>query len=355
MAKPGPAHLIFRLQLKLHRLLHWEYWPMWTLYLSLAPWYLACSLRARSLGFFNAVNPSFKYGGMSPESKDEMHLLFPPGMLPKSILIKKGEPLPDIEKRVDEQNLAFPMIVKPDRGYRGKQVKLVRDLNELRQYAAGAGFDFLIQEYIPLPLEIGVFYMRYPDQSQGFISGIVEKKGVTITGDGIHTAGQLVGKSYRYHPQSSWLEKENKSVWNTILGKDEQILLSPIGNHARGSTFYDSSHKASEKLNVVIDRLSQSIPGFYYGRYDIKFNSWEELENGLNFKVIELNGAFSEPTHIYDPGHSYLFGLKEMARHWRHMAKIARLNHNLGHPYLPVTEIVPMISDIYQNKTDLDR
>lgn len=292
---------------------------------------------------------------MSPESKDELHKRFPHGLLPKSILIKKGDALPDFEKSLSEQNLSFPLLVKPDRGYRGKRVKLVRDVNDLKQYASKAGFDFLIQEYISLPLEIGVFYMRYPDQPRGFISGIVEKKGVMVTGDGLQTVGELILKSFRYHPQSSWLEEENPSDWNTILGKDESLLLSTIGNHARGSTFYDSSHKASEKLFDEIDRLSQSIPGFYYGRYDIKFNSWEELENGLNYKVIELNGAFSEPTHIFDPGHSYGFGLLEMGRHWKRMTDIAILNRARGHPYLPLIDLFRMIMDIYRNKKSLEQ
>lgn len=355
MDKPGSADLIFRLKLKFHRLTHWEYWPIWTLYLPLMPWCLFCIFRARSFGFFNATNPSFKNGGMSPESKDELHKLFPTGLLPKSVLIKKGYALTDLEKLLSEQNLSFPLILKPDRGYRGKRVKLARDPNELNQYASKAGFDFLIQEYIPLPQEIGVFYMRYPDQPRGFISGIVEKKGVAVCGDGLHTVGQLILSSYRYHPQSSWLENENKMVWNTILKEGEQMLLSAIGNHARGSTFYDSSHKASEKLNAVIDRLSQSIPGFYYGRYDIKFNSWEELENGLNFRVIELNGAFSEPTHIYDPGHSYVFGLLEMGRHWKCMTDIAIINHTRGYPYLPLKDLFHMIIDIYRNKKSLEQ
>jgi hypothetical protein len=30
----------------------------------------------------------------------------------------------------------------------------------------------------------------------------------------------------------------------------------------------------------------------------------EELEQGINFSIVELNGAASEPTHIYDPKHS---------------------------------------------------
>jgi hypothetical protein len=53
--------------------------------------------------------------------------------------------------------------------------------------------------------------------------------------------------------------------------------------------------------------LFAQIPEFYYGRLDIMFTSWEDLAQGLNFSIVEVNGAGSEPTHIYDPKHSIFF------------------------------------------------
>jgi hypothetical protein len=41
------------------------------------------------------------------------------------------------------------------------------------------------------------------------------------------------------------------------------------------------------------------------------YNTIEELEQGINFAVVELNGAASGPTHIYDPKHSLFFCWKE--------------------------------------------
>jgi hypothetical protein len=42
---------------------------------------------------------------------------------------------------------------------------------------------------------------------------------------------------------------------------------------------------------------------------------------------VELNGAKSEPTHIYDPEHSLLFAWKELARHITYMYQISKVNH----------------------------
>jgi hypothetical protein len=64
------------------------------------------------------------------------------------------------------------------------------------------------------------------------------------------------------------------------------------------------------------------------------YNTFEELELGKNFAVVELNGAASEPTHIYDPKHSIFFAWKELMRHITFMYEISAANHKNGVPYL---------------------
>jgi hypothetical protein len=119
-----------------------------------------------------------------------------------------------------------------------------------------------------------------------------------------------------------------------VLPKGEKLNLVPYGNHARGAKFIDGSHWISPKLTKSIDEMCLQIPGFYFGRLDIMYNTWEELERGENFLVVELNGAASEPTHIYDPKHSLLFAWKELARHITYMYEISVENHKKGIPYL---------------------
>jgi hypothetical protein len=38
--------------------------------------------------------------------------------------------------------------------------------------------------------------------------------------------------------------------------------------------------------------------GFFFGRMDVMYNTFEELENGKNFAVVELNGA-AKRTNTY--------------------------------------------------------
>jgi hypothetical protein len=71
---------------------------------------------------------------------------------------------------------------------------------------------------------------------------------------------------------------------------------------------------------------------------DIRYKSRELLELGKSFSVLEVNGAGSEPTHIYDPAHSIFFAWKEIIRHWILLLKISMVNHRRGHSYLSVHE-----------------
>ena len=120
--------------------------------------------------------------------------------------------------------------------------------------------------------------------------------------------------------------------------------MVPYGNHVRGSLFLDSTGRVNTQLEQLIDKVCQSIDGFYYGRLDIRFNSYEELQDDKNWCIIELNGAGSEPTHMYDPKHSILFAWKEIIRHWKMLYKVSMQNKRKGFPFLSYKEGMAMFS-----------
>ena len=47
-------------------------------------------------------------------------------------------------------------------------------------------------------------------------------------------------------------------------------------------------------------RSRGTFPGFFVGRYDVRFSSVEGLRAGEGLKILELNGAASEATSAYD-------------------------------------------------------
>jgi hypothetical protein len=72
--------------------------------------------------------------------------------------------------------------------------------------------------------------------------------------------------------------------------------------------------------------MCQQVPEFYFGRLDVMYNNWDELSRGENLAIIELNGASSEPTHIYDTKHSIFIAWREIIRHWKLLYRVSKLN-----------------------------
>ena len=335
----------------LHKLFHWEYWPFQVVYFPIYFLWVYYAIKVRSVFFFNAANPSIKNGGFMMESKKAIFDLIPKKNYPETLFIHEGTAVECVLDQIDRKKITFPCIAKPDIGLRGSGVKKIKKLADLKKYVAQADFDFLIQNLIPFSNEVGIFYVRYPHEKSGRITGMVAKEFLIVEGDGISTITQLLQMNPRYAMQLKVLQKEFGEKLNTILPKGTKCNLVPYGNHARGAKFIDASDLVTEKLNIMINAICIKIPGFYFGRMDVMYNDFEELERGLNFSIVELNGAASEPTHIYDPKHSLWFAWKELARHITYMFEISVANHKLGVPYLSYSDgIKQYLMHLEQNK-----
>ncbi len=275
-----------------------------------------------------------KNGGFFMDSKIEIYDLIPQKYYPETKFVKERIPFEELVNTLKFSKINTPFIVKPDIGLRGSAVKKIDSLEELETYHKKADFDYLLQDLIPFKNEVGIFYMRFPHEKQGRITGIVAKEFLIVEGDGSSTIEELIKANPRYEFQLKSLQKEYGNQLFDILLFGEKRNLVPYGNHARGAKFLDYSHLISPELTKVIDEMCLQIPEFYFGRMDLMYNSWEELEEGQNFSIVELNGAASEPTHIYDPKHSLFFAWKELARHITFMYKISVANHKRGFTYL---------------------
>jgi len=285
---------------------------------------------------------------MAMEPKHEIYAIQPPEITPQTLYYRPGTDFRQILDAISDKGLSFPLIAKPNIGMKGLAVAKVNNPEELGVYVTKAKFDFLIQEMITYTNEVGVFYYRYPGAAKGTISGIVKKEFLTISGDGRSTIAQIVDREPRYSLQAEVLHSQYGDKMHSIPANGEIINLVPFGNHARGAKFIDVSHLISEQLTDTFDSFCSRIPGFYYGRLDIRYQTFGELERGENFSIIELNGAGADPTHMFDPDHSLFFAWSEIIRHWGIMADISIMNHKNGAPYLSLSEGIKMFR---QNKT----
>ena len=283
------------------RLLHWEYWPFNLIYTPVAVYFLWLMLRARSFFFFSASNPTIETGGMFGESKWDIFKLLPGNLYPSTILVPENANPDAVKKQMQAANIQYPAIAKPNRGERGWMVRKICNDAQLVDYLQQVKAEFLIQTCVDLPIELSVFYYRYPNKPKGMISSVTLKEMLNVTGNGRSTLLELIKAYPRALLQLPVLEIELKQQLNAVPEKGEKIELVPFGNHSRGSKFMDACYMIDEKMTNVFDDISRQIPGFYFGRYDIRCSSIEAMKEGKDIQILELNGAGASPPIFISP------------------------------------------------------
>jgi hypothetical protein len=307
---------------------------MWLVYFPVSFYYTYLSLKAKSFFFFSATNPSIENGGMFFESKWLIYQQIPAELFPKTILVNPTDNLEQINAAMQAASISFPIIVKPDRGERGWLVKKINNSIELKRYRDSMYITFLIQTYIELPVELSVFYYRHPSASMGTITSVTLKNLLTVTGNGVDSIRVLIGKKDRAFLQLDHLQKNADIDFNNVPEKNKVIPIVPYGNHALGAMFINYNHIISPQLVEIFDNISKHIDGFYFGRYDLRCTSIENLVMCKDISILELNGAGAEPAHIYDPSFSFWKAQRVLASHYKMMFDAAIENHKRGVPFM---------------------
>ena len=212
-----------------------------------------------------------------------MYSLLPDYAYPKTIYINPDVPFEVVSGMVSANHFSFPFIVKPDIGMAGILFRKIETGNQLALYHDKLNTNYLIQEFVEMPLEIGIFYIRLPDADKGKITALFCKKFPVIQGDGISSLEQLLQKNQI--PVTDETVKLSREKLQQILPENETFHLSFVGNRYHGASFHDLSDEIDESLLDVVDKLSQQA-NFFYGRYDIKCASIDDLKKGKNFTVL---------------------------------------------------------------------
>jgi hypothetical protein len=337
-----------RIKLTITKLTHWEYWPFEVVYFPVIWYYFWLSLKARSFFFFSASNPSIETGGMLGESKFKILKNIPEEVKAFTLFFSEGTQPSEILNSIKENKIGYPLIAKPDVGERGASVERINNEEELIHYLENNKNDLLIQEYIDFEIELGIFYYRFPGEGKGTISSVVQKDFLKIKGDGRSSIKELMIQNPRAGFQFNRLN--SKLDFDVVPDDGKMVVLEPIGNHCRGTTFLDANSIIDQRLIDVFDSISKKIPGFFFGRYDLRCKSIEGLKSGKDIKIVELNGAGSEPGHIYQPGASIFNAWKELFFHWKVLYQISVQNHKKGIPYMSFEEAKNRYRKLKNNK-----
>lgn len=316
-----------------YTLTHWEAWHYNIKYVLISPVWMWYSLRARSFYFFTPANPALTFGGFEGGPKKEIYDLLPKERYPNSIYIDTTWPLSQVLDMMQANHLEFPVAVKPNVGMMGLMFRKIDNIDELAVYHTTMTVTYIIQELITYPIEVSVFYHRSPGSLKGNITGFVHKEALEVTGDGTSTLQELMKglESLPSYKPDEWILK-HRSRLQQVIAAGEVFKLAWVANLSRGGKMVNIEDEKDEKLLQVFDELSHYSGKLFYGRYDIKCTSVDDLKAGKNFSILEFNGTGAEPHHMYGNNNNLLQAFKIIMYHWRVMFNIARYHHKKGVP-----------------------
>jgi hypothetical protein len=331
----------------------WEYFPAWLANIPVYGIFAWFALRARHLVFFSNINPKIPLSGALGESKRDIFKLIPAEVLPNMIYVKAGADFETVVQQLDVAGLKYPLIAKPDVGERGFLVKKIAGADDLRGHLSDYPVDFVIQEFLALPREMSVMFHLDPSDGRFDITSVCLKEFLSVTGDGRSTVAQLMALDARAAFQLARFAAESPGLLKEIPAAGEQRLLEPIGNHIRGTKFLNGNALIDDRLRAAFEPVCRRIDGVQFGRFDLKYESLESLYRG-EYKVMEMNGVFSEPAHIYDPEHGALRAYCDYYRLWRLMYRLSRAQTARGIRPTPVLEAAGMFRDYFRYKKQLE-
>jgi membrane protein DedA with SNARE-associated domain len=321
----------------IRRIIKWEFWPAWLFYAPVAAMCAWLGIRYRGFALPAVANLNQKNGGIIGESKIEILrelMRTSPEFTADAFLVADGaldERLRTMQTIYKREGFRFPLVLKPNVAQRGAGFRKIHSLQNAEEYLSQVSEPVVVQHYVEGPQEAGIFYYRFPHEVSGHIFGITRKKFPVVTGDGRHSLKELIHQDPRARLMAMTYLSRLGTKSSRVLPAGEQLRLVEAGNHCQGCIFTDGWDLYSEALRATIDTISRKLPGFFIGRYDVRYERDEDLCAGKGFIILELNGAASEATNIYDERNSLWSAYATLYRQWELVYRIGALNRDRGH------------------------
>jgi hypothetical protein len=284
-----------------------EFLPGWLVYAPVVAQWLALGLWHGDLSLPTAANPLISTGGLCGERKSAILGLAGETarqwVAPWTTLVTGQDDVSRASRVMLDAGLALPVVVKPDIGCNGTGVRLVRDVAALAEALAAfpRGVSLVLQAFIDMPGEAGIFYIRHPDEAAGQVTSLTLKRPPSVVGDGVSTLRALIDADPRHRRLIDLYGARLGARLAEIPAAAERVQLVFAGNHCKGSIFANGAAEITTSLTARVDAIAKDIPQFYFGRFDVRFASRAALRRGEDFSIIEINGVGSEATHIWDP------------------------------------------------------
>lgn len=325
-----------------------EFWPPWLFYAPVGLYYVWLAIWYRSATLPTAANPSIYSGGLVGESKSQILGLVGESareLIARWVAVAKTTDADTHARAADAMagaGLAFPLVAKPDMGQRGDGVQVVRDESQLAAYVARfpTGETIILQELIDWPHEAGLMWVRYPHQPRGRIVSITLKEFPAVVGDGVRTLEALIDADERASILAEVYKPRHADRLAEVPAAGERVPLVFAGNHCKGTIFRNGLDILTDDLEAAMDRVGLSMPEFYFGRVDVRFRDLASFRRGEDFRLVEINGAGAEATHIWDANMRLFDAWGALFIQWRTLFEIGDANRRAGAKPLPLWELL---------------
>ena len=340
------CHARRRMSARLARWSRWEFWPAWLFYLPVSAWIAWLAIRHRGLTTITAANPGMPDGGIVGESKFDILRQLPAEWTVPSMLIRQGriaDRLDRLRAGVALRAWRLPLILKPNVGERGTGVRLVQTWEAAADYFATVDAPVIAQPYHPGPFEAGIFYYRPPALPRGRIFSITDKQFPVLVGDGVSTIEALIWSHPRFRLQAATFVARHEASLGRVLGAGERFPLAVAGNHCQGTLFRDGRDLLTPALEQRIDDIARAYPGFFVGRFDVRYSDVDAFKAGADLAIVELNGVTSESTDIYDPDRTLAQAYAQLFRQWSLIFAIGSANRASGAPVSSARRLLALV------------
>jgi hypothetical protein len=312
--------------------------PKWLICVPLvAQW---CWLAARHGGLTlpSTANPFITAGGLVGERKTEY--LETMGELARaayarstSLTVPETERVVAAERALRDAGLSLPVVAKPELGWCGYGVRRLATRESLAEYVSSfpVGEQIVLQEYLSYEGEAGVFYVRHPEAERGAVVAIALRHFARVCGDGRSTVEQLIARDARAQRLARDPRHRIEVALDQVPAAGTVVRLATIGSLRAGALYTNGSDLITPELSDAFDAIARDMKDFYFGRFDVRFDSEAALRRAADFRIVEVNGAGSEAIHAWDPKLSPLAALGILFEKQRLLFEIAATNRRRGH------------------------
>lgn len=333
-----------------------EFWPQRYFYAPMFVYWLWLTIRHGGFTLPTISNPLFPMGGWIGESKATVFehagpfartFIAPWATVDRTPGLTAQRALA-VARRA---GLTLPFVAKPDMGCRGAGVRRIRGETELAKYIAGfpLGERIVFQALVDHEAEAGVFYIRKPSERRGRIVSVTLKYFPYVYGDGKSTLAELIARNPRAGKLQHIYLPRHKDRLDWVVPAGQAFRIAFAGSHSRGTIFRNGNHLITQAMTDAFDRIAKDIEEFYFGRFDVRFPSIEDLQAGRNFTIVEVNGAGAEATHIWDRNTTLIEAYRALARQYKALWETGAENARRGFKAARLSDLIAA----YRHETKL--